>query len=164
LGKCSEGSIQSEFDKLFDKSQKKFLECNMTFKFLLEQFPHLESNIQSYRFTLNLNYYTINLETYRILRYKVKKLIPSQISKILDECVMLFDTVLESQENIQVTHNFPYSAGLNLINLHSIANSSEKVLIKQKLRKILDYLSKGPFVDKLSYLIIKKEYEAILKS
>jgi hypothetical protein len=136
----------------------------MTFKFLLEQFPHLEPSIQSYKFTLNLNYYGLNLEAYRMLRYKAKKLIPSQISKILDECIMLFDTVIESQENIQVTHNFPYSAGLNLISLYSIANSIEKTLIKQKLREILDYLSKGPFIDKLSYLIIKKEYEAILKS
>jgi hypothetical protein len=164
LGKCSEDSIQSEFDKLFDKSQKKFLECNITFKFLLEQFPHLESNIQSYRFTLNLNYYTINLETYRILRYKVKKLTPGQISIILNECILLFDTIIESQGKVQVTHTFPYTTGLNLISLYSIVNSIEKTLIKQKLRELLDYLSKGPCMDRLSYLIIKKEYETILKS
>ncbi|KXN74229.1 hypothetical protein CONCODRAFT_2765 [Conidiobolus coronatus NRRL 28638] len=163
LSKFSEDSIQSEFDKFFDKSKKKFLECNMTFDFLLEQFPHLELTIQSYRFELILNYHPLNLEMYRILRYKVKKLIPSQISEMLDECINLFDSVIESEGKIQVTHNYPYTAGLNLISLYPITNSIQKTLIKQKLRELLDYLSRGPCVDKLSYLIIKKEYENIIK-
>jgi hypothetical protein len=164
LGKCNEDSVQSESEIFFEKTKKKLSESKIAFDFLLEQFPHHESTIQSYRFKLVLNYYTLNLEAYRMLRYKAKKLIPSQTSKILDECVMLFDTVIGSQGNTQITHTYPYTAGLNLISLYSIANSIEKTLIKQKLRELLDYFSKGACVDRLSYLIIKKEYEAILKS
>jgi hypothetical protein len=163
LGNCSENSIQSEFDKLFDKSQKKFLECNMTFNFLLEQFPDIESSIQNYKFKLIINYHTLCLETYRILRYKVKKLKPSQISKMLNECILLFDTIVESQGRTQVTHTYPYAAGLNLISLYPIVNSIEKTLIKQKLQELLDYFSRVPCIDKLSYLIIKNEYENIIK-
>jgi hypothetical protein len=109
-------------------------------------------------------YHTINLEMYRILRRKVKKFTPSQITKLLDECVMLFDSIIESQGITQITHTYPYSAGLNFVSLYPIANSSEKSLIKQKLFELIDYFSKGPIIDKLSYLIIKKEFESILKT
>jgi hypothetical protein len=163
LGKSSENYIEFESDKLFDKSQKKFFECSMTFKSLLEQFPHLESSIQSYRFEFIVNYHSLNLETYRMIKYKVKKLKPSQISKMLNECILLFDTIVEGQGKIQLTHTYPYTAGLNLISLYPITNLNEKAIIKQKLREILDYFSRVPCVDKLSYLIIKKEYESIIK-
>jgi hypothetical protein len=163
LAKSSDVSIQSKFDGYTNICIQKYYESVSTFDFLLKEFPHLEPDIQSYRFKLTIYYHTINLEMYRILRHKVKQLTSSQITKMLDECIMLFDSIIGSQGITQISHIYPYSAGLHLVSLYPIAKSSEKSLIKQKLFELIDYLSKGPIADKLSYLIIKKEYENIKK-
>jgi hypothetical protein len=164
LGKCNNHSIQIEFRTFMNNISQKYFECTSTMEFLLKEFPHHEPEIKSNKFKLIMAYHTINLEMYRILRRKVKKFTPSQITKLLDECVMLFDSIIESQGITQITHTYPYSAGLNFVSLYPIANSSEKSLIKQKLFELIDYFSKGPIIDKLSYLIIKKEFESILKT
>jgi hypothetical protein len=161
LAKYTDMSIQPEFDAYINIGAQKYYESISTFNFLSKEFPHLESDIKGYRFKSTTYYHTLNLEMYRILRYKLKKFTSKKISKMLDECVMLFDSIMESQGITQVTHTYPYSAGLNFVSLYSIVNTSEKSLIKLKLCKLLDYFSKGPIIDKLSYLIIKKEYENI---
>jgi hypothetical protein len=164
LGKCSNHTIQIQFSALMDNITQKYLECMSTMEFLLKEFTHHEPEIKSTKFKLIIIYHIINLEMYRVFRHKVKQLTASQITKMLDECIMLFDSIIESQGITQITHTHPYSAGLNFISIYPIANSREKSLIKQKLCELFDYLSKGPIVDKLSYLIIKKEYENINKS
>jgi hypothetical protein len=164
LAKSSDISIQSKFDGYTNICIQKYHESISTFNFLSKEFPHLEPDIQSYRFKLTIYYHTINLEMYRILRRKVKQLTASQISKMLDECIMLFDSIIGSQGITQISHIYPYSAGLNFISLYPTANSNEKSLIKQKLFELIDYFSKGLIIDKLSYLIIKKEYDYINKS
>ncbi|KXN66283.1 hypothetical protein CONCODRAFT_20312 [Conidiobolus coronatus NRRL 28638] len=163
LGKCNNQSIQAEFDILFNKATQRYYESMFTIEFLLKEFPHLESNILVYKFKLRIVHRILNLKMYRILRYKVKKLSPRQTSEMFNDCVILFDSIIESQEITQISHTYPYTAGLNFISIYPIVNASEKALIKQKLYELLDYFSKGPIHDKLSYLIIKKEYESILK-
>jgi hypothetical protein len=82
---------------------------------------------------------------------------------MLNECILLFDIITESQGRTQLTHTYPYTAVLNLISLYSIANSIEKTIIKQKLQELSAYFSRVPCIDKLSYLIIKNEYENVIK-
>jgi hypothetical protein len=163
LSKCNDQSIQAEFDTISNNTTEKYYVSISTFDFLLKEFPHLEPNILFFKFKLIHVYRIINIEMYRLLRYKLNKFTPKQITKMLNECVILLDSIIESQKFTQITHAFPYSAGLHLVSLYPIAKSSEKSLIKQKLFELIDYLSKGPIVDKLSYLIIKKEYENIKK-
>jgi hypothetical protein len=163
LGKCNDRSIQAEFDTLFNNATKKYFECMSTIEFLLKEFPHLESNILVYKFKLIQCHRILNLEMYRMLRYKVNKFTHTQTSEMLDECIMLFDSIIECQGVAPVTHTYPCTVGINFISLYPIASASEKALIKQKLNELLGYFSKVPILDKLTYLIIKKEYENIKK-
>jgi hypothetical protein len=164
LSKCGKYHIKSEFNKLSINYTHKYIECMLVFDLLLHKYQHLKLSIQAYKINLVLTHHAINLEMYIILRYKVEELTSSEISKMLYECVMLLNTIIESQGVCQIMPTFPYIAGLNFISIYQIANLDEKLLIKQKLNELFDYLSKGPIMDKLSYLIIKKEYESILKS
>ncbi|KXN66595.1 hypothetical protein CONCODRAFT_11519 [Conidiobolus coronatus NRRL 28638] len=64
LSRCSENSIQTEFFTLFNNSKQKYFETILTFEFLLQEFSHLKSNIQSCKFKLISYYHTINLEIF----------------------------------------------------------------------------------------------------
>ncbi|KXN67181.1 hypothetical protein CONCODRAFT_19798 [Conidiobolus coronatus NRRL 28638] len=164
LRKCTKHTIQSEFDMLFASFTQKYAEYMSIYDSILQKYQHLKLNIQIQRINSIIAYHIGNLEMYSVLRYKVDKLNSSDVSNMLDECVILFNTIIESQEFCQLRHTYPYLAGLNFIKIYQIANTSEKSLIRRNLGKLIDYLSKGPIKDKLTYLIIKKEYELILKS
>jgi hypothetical protein len=164
LGRCNNHSIQNKLCTYINRGTQKYYETMSTFDLLVNEFPHLESTIQSYKLKLTLYYHIVNLEMYRILRCKVKNLKPIQVSKMLEECVILVDSIMKSQGLTQIAHTYPYTTALYFISIYPIANTQQKSIIKQKLHELLDYLSKRPVFDKVSYLIIKKEYESILKS
>jgi hypothetical protein len=164
LSKCSRNLINYKFGMLLIISAQRYAESISVYDLLLQKYPYLKLTIKTHRINSVILYCIGNLEMYAMLRHKVNKLTSSQISKMLDECIILFDAIIESQEFYQITSTYPYIAGLNFISIYQIANLDEKLLIKQKLNELFDYLSKAPIVDKLSYLIIKKEYESILKS
>jgi hypothetical protein len=164
LSRCTNNLIQVEFNTLLNKAREKYLKCMSIYDLLLKEYPHLKQSIQSYRINLIQVYHMDNLEMYTLLRYKVNNLTPRQISKMLNECVDFFNTIIESQGIIQIIPTYPYMTGLNFLNIYKIANLHEKSIIKQKLEQLLEYLSRGPYIDKLPYLIIKNQYESILRS
>jgi hypothetical protein len=164
VSKCSENSIQAEFDTMFDNVAQNFSEIIQAHDLLSEEYPYLKDKIQDHKHQLSLSFHTFNLEAYRILRRKVSSLSPNQVSKVINECCTLFDLVVERKKLFKFTNTFPYTAGLNLSTIYPISNSLQQSIIKQKLGEILDFLSSCTIADKLSYLIIKNEYESIIKS
>ncbi|KXN70155.1 hypothetical protein CONCODRAFT_78983 [Conidiobolus coronatus NRRL 28638] len=94
---------------------------------------------------------------------RVSSLKPKQISNVIKEASLMFNSVVESESFIQHTHIFPYTVGLNFISIYSSCNKSQKLMVRDKLREVIDYLTNHFCADKLAYLIIKNEYESILK-
>lgn len=164
VNKCSEKYLRTKFEKILADITQKYEEITLIYNRLSQEYPHLQFKIQTHRIHLALMYHPLILEAYRILKIKVKVLKPNQVSKMISETCIVFDSVIESKKFIPVTHVYPYTAGLNFIYLYPISNSFERSLIKQKLVQVLDLLSNSACSDKLSYLIIKNEYELILKS
>jgi hypothetical protein len=163
ISKCNEHSIIDQFDRIINEINMKYAKCLQTFDVLLQDFPKLKSKILSQKSKLILFHHMNNLEIYRILKSKIMVLNSKQISCMINECSLLFDSVVESQGFEQVSYMHPYSAGINFIRLYHISNSYQKSIIKQKLKEILDFLSNRVCTDKLSFLVIKNGYELIIK-
>ncbi|KXN66591.1 hypothetical protein CONCODRAFT_11515 [Conidiobolus coronatus NRRL 28638] len=164
VSKSSEDLVQKEFEIYFNKFTQCYLQIMKVFNMLSLEFPHLKHIIQKHKLQLLLYSSIGKLELYRGLESKVTKLKSSQISKMLTECCILFDLVIESKDIKQLSHIYPYNAGLSFIRIYSISNSFQRRLIKGKLSKLLAFLSSRTCADKLSYLIIKNEYEKIIKT
>jgi hypothetical protein len=164
VNKSNEYSAQKEFDKYFNEFTQCYLQIMKIFNMLSLEFPHLKHIIQKHRLQLLLYSSVGKLELYRGLESKVTKLKSIHISKMLDDCCMLLDLVIESKDIKQISHIYPYNAGLYFIRIYSISNSFQRRLIKGKLTELLVFLSSRACTDKLSYLIIKNEYDKIVKS
>jgi hypothetical protein len=163
VSKCSEDLAQKEFEKYYKIITLHYLKNLQTFNMLSLKFPHLKPKIQKCSFQLLLDFSNVKLELYRILKGKIMQLKSSQISNMLSECCILFDLVLESKDLKQVYHIYPYTVGLTFIKIYPISNLKQQKLIKNKLTQLLVLLSTRAYIDKLSYLVIKNEFEKIMK-
>jgi hypothetical protein len=163
IGSCSINYIDNIFDEIFANINQKYFQCIQTFDLLVKEFPHHKPVVLSHKYQLIILYHNVNLERYKILKMRVNSLKPKQISNVIKAASLMFDSVVESESFIQHTHIFPYTVGLNFISIYSSCNRSQKLMVRDKLCEVVDYLSKHFCADKLAYLIIKNEYESILK-
>lgn len=161
---CSEDIVEKEFDKYFKEVTKSYLQAMAIFNKLLYELPHLKSKVQMHSLQLHLDCSICKLDLYRILKSKVTKLKPSRVANLLSECCSLLGLILKSKEFKQAYSVYPYTLGLSFIRLYLISNLNQRKIIKTKLTRLLVFLSSRTCTDKLSYLIIKNEYEKIMKS
>jgi hypothetical protein len=84
------------------------------------EFPNLKYIIQKHRLQLLLYLSVGKLELYRGLESKVTKIKSIQISKMLDDCCMLLDLVIESKDIKQISYIYSYNSGLYFIRIYSI--------------------------------------------
>jgi hypothetical protein len=164
LSKCKEDYAQKEFDKYFKKVTKSYLQAKKFVNQLSLKFPHFNSKIQKHSLQMHLDFSNVKLELYRILEVKKSELKPCQISNMISEGCLILDLVIGSKELNQVYDIYAYIAGLSFVRINSKSCSNQRKLIKAKLTQLLDYLSCRVCTDKLSFLIIKNEYEKIMKS
>jgi hypothetical protein len=163
INNCSDNYIEEKFEKVSNSMNQKYIKCIQTFELLLKEFPCFENTILGNKYQVKLLYHDFNMERYKILKTRAKSFKSKLISDMINETSLIFEYVVASERFNQHTHIYPYTAGLNFINLYPSCNESQKKVVKDKLHKIVDYLSNHFCVDKLAYLIIKNEYESILK-